>query len=125
MLAGFTQLALTTAPIIALLVWLQQHDRRLSEAGRLRADIHHAANRALGGESLLAIRVDHPTPWRRGHVHLSAPLGYEWLVGRYDRSLRWVMRVLVHWNTELLQYEITHVYLRDTVKLRPDLAAAQ
>ena len=51
------------------------------EAGQLRADIHHAANRALGGESLLAIRVDHPTPWRRGHVHLSAPLGYEWLVG--------------------------------------------
>ena len=33
-----------------------------SEAGRLRADIHHAANRALGGESLLAIRVDHATP---------------------------------------------------------------
>jgi hypothetical protein len=81
MLAGFTQLALTTAPVIALLVWLQQHDRRLSEAGRLRADLHHAANRALGGESLLAIRVDHATSWRRGHVHLSAPLGYEWLVG--------------------------------------------
>jgi len=81
MLAGVTQLALTTAPIIALLVWLQQHDRRRSEAGRLRADIHHAANRALGGESLLAIRVDHATPWRRGNVHLSAPLGYEWLVG--------------------------------------------
>jgi hypothetical protein len=47
---------------------------------RTRADIHHAANRALGGESLLAIRVDYPTPWRRGHVHLSAPLGHEWLV---------------------------------------------
>jgi hypothetical protein len=81
MLAGFTPLALTTAPVIALLVWLQRSDRRRIEAGQLRADIHHAANRALGGESLLAIRVDHPTPWRRGHVHLSAPLGYEWLVG--------------------------------------------
>jgi chorismate mutase len=40
-------------------------------------------------------------------------------------SLRRVIRVLVHWNTELLQNEITHVYLRDAVKLRPDLAAAQ
>jgi len=81
MLAGFTQLALTTAPLIALLVWLQQHDRRVDEAGRVRADIQHAASLALGGESLLAIRVEHPTPWRRGNVHLSAPLGYEWLVG--------------------------------------------
>ncbi len=40
-------------------------------------------------------------------------------------SLPRVIRVLVHWNTELLQKEITHVYLRDAVKLRPDLVAAQ
>ncbi|RJP49607.1 MAG: chorismate mutase [Anaerolineaceae bacterium] len=40
-------------------------------------------------------------------------------------SLRRVIRVLVHWNTETPQNEITHVYLRDAVKLRPDLAAAQ
>jgi len=40
-------------------------------------------------------------------------------------SLRRVIRVLVHWNTELPQNEITHVYLRDAVKLRPDLVAAQ
>ena len=40
-------------------------------------------------------------------------------------SLPRVIRVLVHWNTELAQHEITHVYLRDAVKLRPDLAAAQ
>ena len=36
-----------------------------------------------------------------------------------------VIRVLVHWNTELAQDQITHVYLRDAVKLRPDLVAAQ
>ena len=36
-----------------------------------------------------------------------------------------VIRVLVHWNTELPQSEIKHVYLRDAVKLRPDLVAAQ
>jgi chorismate mutase len=40
-------------------------------------------------------------------------------------SLPRVIRVLVHWNTERAQNEIQHVYLRDAVKLRPDLVAAQ
>ena len=40
-------------------------------------------------------------------------------------GLPFVIRVLVHWNTELAQSEIKHVYLHDAVKLRPDLAAAQ
>ena len=40
-------------------------------------------------------------------------------------SLPRVIRVLVHWNTETSQSEITHVYLREAVKLRPDLVAAQ
>ncbi|NWG07656.1 MAG: chorismate mutase [Chloroflexi bacterium] len=40
-------------------------------------------------------------------------------------SLPRVIRVLVHWNTELAQNQITHVYLRDAVKLRPDLVVAQ
>ena len=40
-------------------------------------------------------------------------------------SLRKVIRVLVHWNTETPQNKITHVYLREAVKLRPDLVAAQ
>jgi chorismate mutase len=40
-------------------------------------------------------------------------------------SLPRVIRALVHWNTELPQSEIKHVYLREAVKLRPDLVAAQ
>ena len=40
-------------------------------------------------------------------------------------SLARVIRVLVHWNTEILQSEVRHVYLRDAVKLGPDLVAAQ
>ena len=40
-------------------------------------------------------------------------------------SLPRVIRVLVHWNTDIPQDQITHVYLRDAVKLRPDLVAAQ
>ncbi len=40
-------------------------------------------------------------------------------------SLPRVIRVLVHWNTDVPQSEVKHVYLRDAVKLRPDLIAAQ
>ena len=40
-------------------------------------------------------------------------------------SLPRVIRVLVHWNTDMAQNQITHVYLRDAVRLRPDLVAAQ
>jgi chorismate mutase len=37
-------------------------------------------------------------------------------------SLPLCIRVLVLWNTEKAQDEVRHVYLRDAVKLRPDLA---
>ena len=40
-------------------------------------------------------------------------------------SLGRFIRVLVHWNTDVPQNRITHVYLKDAVKLRPDLMAAQ
>jgi chorismate mutase len=36
-------------------------------------------------------------------------------------SLPRCIRVLVHWNTELPQAQIQHIYIRDAVKLRPDL----
>jgi chorismate mutase len=40
-------------------------------------------------------------------------------------SLPRVIRVLIHWNTNCLQSDITHVYLREAVKLRPDLISAE
>jgi len=40
-------------------------------------------------------------------------------------SLPKVIRVLVHWNTETPQNGVTHIYLNDAVKLRPDLVSAQ
>ena len=40
-------------------------------------------------------------------------------------SLPKVLRVLVQWNTDRAQSEIRHVYLRDAVKLRPDLSCAE
>jgi chorismate mutase len=37
-------------------------------------------------------------------------------------SLRRCVRVLVHWNTNKAQNEIQHVYVKEAVKLRPDLS---
>ncbi len=39
-------------------------------------------------------------------------------------SLPNCIRVLIHWNTNLTQKEIRHVYLRQAVQLRPDLVRA-
>lgn len=36
-----------------------------------------------------------------------------------------IIRVLIHWNTELPQSSVRHVYLHDAAQLRPDLAPAQ
>jgi chorismate mutase len=37
-------------------------------------------------------------------------------------SLPRCIRVLVHWNTDRTQQEIEHIYIRDAVRLRPDLS---
>ncbi len=37
-------------------------------------------------------------------------------------SLPRCIRVLVHWNTERTQSEIEHIYIREAVRLRPDLS---
>lgn len=36
-------------------------------------------------------------------------------------SLPKCVRILVHWNTEKTQSQIQHVYIREAVRLRPDL----
>ena len=45
--------------------------------------------------------------------------GYEIHV---PNSLPHCIRVMLHWNTEKTQQEIVHVYLKNAVTLRPDLA---
>jgi chorismate mutase len=37
-------------------------------------------------------------------------------------SLRRCVRILIHWNTDKPQDQIRHVYIKDAVKLRPDLS---
>lgn len=36
-----------------------------------------------------------------------------------------VIRVMILWNTDLPQKQVKHVYLREAVRLRPDLESAQ
>ncbi len=40
-------------------------------------------------------------------------------------SLPMCIRVLLHVNTEKKQSDITHVYMKDATKLRPDMTSAQ
>jgi chorismate mutase len=37
-------------------------------------------------------------------------------------SLRKCVRILLHWNTDKPQDQIRHVYIKEAVKLRPDLS---
>ncbi len=37
-------------------------------------------------------------------------------------SLRHCVRVLLHWNTDKPQQDIRHVYIKEAVRLRPDLS---
>lgn len=54
-----------------------------------------------------------------GWLEVPMLCGYEISV---PGSLTMCIRVLVHWNTSLPQSEIQHVYIRDAVRLRPDLS---
>ena len=37
-------------------------------------------------------------------------------------SLRRCVRVLIHWNTETPQHQVRHVYIKEAMRLRPDLS---
>ena len=75
------------APVLAMVLWSNVCDRRLQEASGVRADVHAAANRVLGGDSLLAFHVEPARSWRAGRVRLSVPGGYESLVGRVSSAV--------------------------------------
>jgi hypothetical protein len=69
-----------TAPVILALAWRNATDRRRYRAETVGAGVRSTLARALGGESLIAVDVEPPTPWTHGRVHLSAPDGYRRLV---------------------------------------------
>ena len=68
------------AMVAGWLAWLKRRERVEERALTVRAEIQSAINRALEGESLLAVRVEAPSSFHPGRVVLSTPTGYEWLV---------------------------------------------
>jgi nucleotide-binding universal stress UspA family protein len=82
-----TGLLISIGPMLAVLLWCNLRDRRALQADGVRAEINSAANRILGGESLLAIQVEAAMGWRRGRVHLSAPGGYESLIAKVSSAV--------------------------------------
>ena len=68
------------------------------------------------------LRAEFPALAARQLGWLDVPLlcGHEIAV---PGTLGHCIRVLVHWNTDRTQHEIHHIYVRDAVKLRPDLSA--
>jgi hypothetical protein len=69
------------AAIVALwLAWMKRREHAEDRALTVRAEIQSAVNRALDGESLLAVQVEPASSFHRGRVVLSTPTGYEWLV---------------------------------------------
>ena len=61
------------ALVLAPLVWRVWQDRRDERALAVRATVHAAVVRALGGESFVAVNVRPGSPWRAGRIELSAP----------------------------------------------------
>jgi hypothetical protein len=68
------------ASVVGPLVLARWKARSDAEALGVAAEVVHAVNRALGGESLIAVRAVAARPWRRGRVLLSVPPGFEWLL---------------------------------------------
>ena len=66
--------------VAGLLAWRVALDRRHEKALALRAEIHAALNRALHGESMVAVDVEPASLAHTGRVVLVTPTGYEWLV---------------------------------------------
>ena len=72
-----TGLMIGIAPVLTALAWCNLRDRRIDLANKVRAHMSATVNSVLGGESLVAVRVEPSLGRRLGRVHLSAPRAYE------------------------------------------------
>ncbi|HEY7518932.1 MAG TPA: hypothetical protein VIE36_11630 [Methylomirabilota bacterium] len=72
--------ALILGLVFGLLAWRVIRDRAEDRALAVRADVQNAVDRALDGESLLAVQVEPASMFHPGRVVLVTPTGYEWLV---------------------------------------------
>src|SRR5207244_4618175 len=66
--------------VAVCMAWPKRRERAEARALTVRAEIQSAVNRALEGESLLAVQVEPASSFHPGRVLLSTPMGYEWLV---------------------------------------------
>jgi hypothetical protein len=66
--------------VVVPLAWRVALDRRAERALTIRAHVHAALVRALGGESLVAVNVEPPIGWRAGRVVLTVPSDWEFLL---------------------------------------------
>jgi hypothetical protein len=80
MLPGIIGLVFFVALVVGPLAWRVWHDRRVERALTIRAHIHAAVVRALGGESFVAVNVRPPAAWRPGRVELTAPSDWRFLL---------------------------------------------
>ena len=96
-----TGLLIGIAPVLTALAWCNLRDRRIDLASKVvRAHMSATTNKALGGESLVAIRVEPALGRRLGRVHLSAPRTYEDLIAQVSGAVLRAMpadyELLVH-----------------------------
>lgn len=80
MLSGLIAAVLLAGLAAGPLLWRIRQDRREARAEAIRADANTALFHALGGESLVAVRVQSPSLWRPGRVVLSAPADWHALL---------------------------------------------
>lgn len=79
--------ALCFSPVLLPLIWRNLRDRQRERADSIRADIGAVVNRVIGGESMIAVRVEPSIRWRPGRVLLSVPGGYEFLIAAVARTV--------------------------------------
>ena len=82
-----TGLLIGIAPVLTALTWCNLRDRRIDLANKVRAHMSATVNSVLGGESLVAVRVEPSLGRRLGRVHLSAPRAYESLIAQVSGAV--------------------------------------
>ena len=80
MMSAILGAAFVGALVLAPLAWRVWQDRRDERALAVRASIHAAVVRALGGESFVAVNVRPAAPWRPARIELSAPSDWRFLL---------------------------------------------
>ena len=73
------------------LAWRMWLDRRQTRADVVGAEVKAAIRQRFHGETMLSVLVIPRSLARAGHVVLSAPRGYEWLI---EAAWRDVLRVM-------------------------------